>query len=91
MYVKAWLFLIAGIGAASGILVQTRSWRVAALLAIAVWAFCRLYYFLFYVIERYIEADQQSKGREAYRFAGIGSAVRHVLLERRGGLARRRP
>src|SRR5262245_49983696 len=62
MYLKAWLFLIAGLGAAAGILIELHSLRIALLLAITVWSFCRLYYFLFYVIERYIDPEQKFPG-----------------------------
>lgn len=71
MYLKAWLFLIAGLGAAAGVLVELPSLRIAFLLAIAIWSFCRLYYFLFYVIERYIDPSQ--------RFAGVGAAAMFAL------------
>ena len=58
MYAKA--FLLAGIGvlAATLILIETRSWRIAALLAAAIWGFCRSYYFAFYVI-----AGRERRGR----------------------------
>ena len=46
-------------------------WEVVALHVVAVWAFCRAYYFAFYVIEKYVD------GR--YRFAGVWSAVRWVV------------
>jgi hypothetical protein len=82
MYLKAWLFLVAGLAAAAGILVEVPNWRVAALLGIAIWAFCRLYYFLFYVIERYIDPE--------FKFAGIWGAVRYVARKRGGLRAMRR-
>ena len=74
MYLKAWLFLLAGLGAAAGILIELPSLRIAFLLAVAVWSFCRLYYFLFYVIERYIDPSQ--------KFAGVGGAAMYVLKQR---------
>ena len=40
-------------------------------MAVAIWAFCRAYYFAFYVIELYVDPGQ--------RFAGLGSFVRHAL------------
>ena len=73
MYLKAWLFLIAGLGAAAGILIELPSLRIAFLLAVAVWSFCRLYYFLFYVIERYIDPSR--------KFAGVGAAAVYVLKQ----------
>ena len=71
MYLKAWLFLIAGLGAAAGILIELPSLRVAVLLGITIWAFCRLYYFLFYVIEKYIDPSQ--------KFAGVMAAATYAI------------
>ena len=44
--------------------------KVAVLLAIAIWSFCRFYYFAFYVIEHYVDPQ--------FRFAGLGSFVRYL-------------
>jgi len=60
---------------ASAILImESPSLKVAALLGIAAWAFCRAYYFAFYVIEHYIDPS--------FRFAGLTSVLRHVLNKR---------
>ena len=75
MYLKAILFLVAGTAAAVGILVESPSLRTALLLGIAIWSFCRLYYFAFYVIEKYIDPG--------YRFAGLGSFLLYLLRERK--------
>ena len=48
----------------------------AALLAVTVWAFCRHYYFLFYVIEHYVDAS--------LRFRGVWDFVLYVFRRRRG-------
>ena len=74
MYLKAVLFLIAGTAAAAGILVESPSLRTACLLGLAIWSFCRLYYFAFYVIEKYIDPS--------YRFAGLSSFVLYLLSKR---------
>lgn len=71
MYLKAILFLVAGSVAALGILLENLHWRTAFLLGIAIWSFCRLYYFTFYVIEKYIDPG--------YRFAGLGSFLMYLL------------
>jgi hypothetical protein len=71
MYLKAVLFFVAGCGAVAGILIELPSLRVAALLGISIWAFCRLYYFAFYVIEKYIDPS--------YKFAGLGSFLRYLI------------
>ena len=44
---------------------------VAAYLAVMVWAFCRAYYFVFYVIEKYIDPG--------YRFSGLLSFVGYLM------------
>ena len=73
IYLKGFLFLIAGITAGGLLIAEAPTLRVAALLAIAVWSFCRAYYFAFYVIEHYVDPG--------YKFAGLGSFV--VYLWRR--------
>ena len=71
MYLKGFLFLLAGCAASAGIVVECGSARVALLLAIAIWSFCRLYYFLFYVIEKYIDPS--------FKFAGIIPALQYIF------------
>lgn len=75
MYLKAGLLLSIGVVASALILIEHPEWRTAALLAAAVWGFCRAYYFAFYVIERYVDPT--------YRFAGLLSFLRYVLARRR--------
>lgn len=68
---KAILFLVLGLLSGGLLVVQSPDWKTAALLAVCVWAFCRCYYFAFYVIEHYVDPG--------YKFAGIGSALRYLL------------
>jgi len=74
MYLKAILFLFAGTVSAVALFVESPHWRTAFLLAVLIWSFSRLYYFLFYVIERYIDPT--------FRFDGIGSAFRYWMRTR---------
>jgi hypothetical protein len=71
LYIKAGLFVLGGVMAAALILIDRPSWKIAALLALAVWCFARAYYFAFYVIEHYVDPS--------FRFAGLWSFVRYVL------------
>ncbi len=71
MYLKGVLFLVTGVLSVAVLLLQSPTLQTAFLLAIAVWSFCRLYYFMFYVIEKYIDSE--------YKFAGISSFVVYVL------------
>jgi hypothetical protein len=72
---KGFLFLFLGFVAATLILIEVPSWRVALLLAVAIWSFCRFYYFAFYVIEKYVDSS--------FRFAGLSSFVRYLIVEGR--------
>lgn len=68
---KGLLFLLVGLLAAALIVAEHPSLKVAALLALAVWSFCRFYYFAFYVIQHYVEPG--------YRFSGLWSFARYLL------------
>jgi len=70
--VKGVLFLLLACGAGVWVVVESGAWwRRMLLLVICVWAFCRAYYFAFYVIERYVDPN--------YRFSGLFSAIRFLL------------
>ncbi len=71
IYFKAFLFLVSGTLAAATLIVQNPSLENAFLLAITIWSFCRLYYFIFYVIEKYVDSK--------YRFSGIIPFLMYVF------------
>ncbi len=73
--IKGILFLLLGCTAAALVILEHPSWKIAGLLALAIWAFCRFYYFAFYVIERYVDAR--------YKFSGLGSFARYLWQSRR--------
>jgi len=75
IYVKGFLFLLLGCLAALMIVAEHPSLRVAVLLGIAIWSFCRFYYFAFYVIQHYVDPQ--------YRFAGLASFVGYLISRRR--------
>ncbi|HEY6372988.1 MAG TPA: hypothetical protein VIX37_20590 [Candidatus Sulfotelmatobacter sp.] len=69
--VKGALLLLLGLLASTLILLQRPSLQGGVLLVIAIWAFCRFYYFVFYVIEHYVDPT--------YRFTGLLSFVRYLI------------
>jgi len=71
LYLKGLLMLLVGILASGLLLLDRFDIRSAVLLAIAVWGFCRAYYFAFYVIQHYIDPE--------YRFAGLSSLIRYWI------------
>lgn len=74
IYLKGFLFLLAGILAATALLLEHPELKVAFLLGLSVWCFARFYYFAFYVIQHYVDPG--------YRFAGLGSFVLYLLRRR---------
>jgi hypothetical protein len=68
---KGILFLLVGLFAAVLLLLDHPSLKAAVLLTIAVWCFCRFYYFAFYVIEHYVDSR--------YRFSGLWSFFRYLV------------
>ncbi len=76
MWLKGGLFLLIGLTAAVLLFAEYPSVRVALLIGLAVWGFCRAYYFAFYVIEHYIDP--------AYRFSGLLSFVAYIARKNRG-------
>jgi hypothetical protein len=64
-----------GSGAAAPLLLEAPTVRTALLLALAIWAFCRAYYFAFYVIERYVDPT--------YRFSGLCSFARYAFSKKK--------
>lgn len=71
IYLKGFLFLFAGIIACLIILLEHPTLKIAAMLAAAIWCFCRAYYFAFYVIEHYVDP--------AYKFAGLTSFLQYLF------------
>jgi hypothetical protein len=71
LYLKGALFLFLGVLASGLLLAEHPDWKFAALLALAIWAFARAYYFVFYVIEHYIDPE--------FKFAGLWNFARYLL------------
>lgn len=71
---KGALFVVLGLLAGALLWIELPTWKTAALLAVCIWAFCRAYYFAFYVIEKYVDPK--------FKFAGLWSAVRYLVSGR---------
>lgn len=68
---KGILFLMIALISSALILIQLPSWNTALLLGCLIWASCRFYYFLFYVLEKYVNP--------ALRYAGIIALIQAIL------------
>jgi hypothetical protein len=71
---KGLLFVLLGVVAAVLIWLENPTLKMAALLALAIWCFCRAYYFAFYVIEHYVDPG--------YKFSGLGSFIAYLFKQK---------
>ena len=74
IHTKGVLFVVLGVLSSTLLIAQLPTLKTAALLGVTVWAFCRFYFYLFYVLENCL-------GREK-RFAGVVDALRFLLANR---------
>lgn len=72
---KGVLFLFLGILSSGLLLVHAPNLTVAFLLVIAVWSFCRCYYFAFYVIQHYVDPG--------FKFVGLWDFARYLLRRKK--------
>ena len=70
MYLKAVLYASIGVTSSTLIILSNLTLQTCLLLVLALWSCCRLYYFAFYVIEKYIDPT--------YKFSGLFSAAKHL-------------
>ena len=59
---KGVMFLDIAVASAALLLLELASIKLAALLAVLVWASCRFYYFIFYVLEHYVDPTMRYAG-----------------------------
>jgi len=57
---------------AAGLLIyMSQEWITVGLLLIVIWAFCRFYYFAFYVLHHYAD--------KSFNYAGLLHLIRYLL------------
>jgi hypothetical protein len=74
LWLKGGLFLLIGIASSVLLFLDFPTLRTVLLLLLAIWGFCRAYYFAFYVIEHYVDAR--------FRFSGLASFIAYALRRR---------
>lgn len=63
LWIKGGLFVVIAFLSLGLLLIELTNVKQVLLVLLSIWAFCRAYYFAFYVIEKYIDGD--------FRFAGL--------------------
>ncbi len=82
IWFKGILFVLLGLLASGLLIARVPEATSVLLLMIAVWAFCRAYYFAFYVIEHYVDPT--------YRFAGLVDFAKYSLTGKHADRQKRR-
>jgi hypothetical protein len=72
---KGILFLLLGLLSVTLLFFAHPTLKTSLLMIIAVWSFCRFYYFAFYVIEHYVDPS--------YRFSGLLSFALYLIQKKR--------
>lgn len=72
MWLKAGLFVVIGLVSAALVILESPTTRTVLFLALTIWAFCRAYYFAFYVIEHYLDPG--------FKYAGLWDFVKKRIL-----------
>jgi hypothetical protein len=72
---KGFLFLALALMTAALLVWEAPSLRVAVLMVVLVWSSCRFYYFLFYVLQHYIDPG--------LRYAGLLAMFNQIRRSRR--------
>jgi len=75
IYLKGFLFCLILILSFIGALIDPRIELRFLLLCIVVWSAARSYYFMFYVIEKYVDPS--------YKFSGIVSFLQYLLSKKK--------
>lgn len=75
IWAKGLLFFSLGLLASVLLVVEAPTVRVVLLLLLAIWAFCRAYYFAFYVVEHYVDPG--------YHFSGLLDFCRYAFRKRK--------
>ena len=71
IYFKAFLFLLIIIMTSVLLLFEEVLWKRAVYILSLIWASARLYYFMFYVIEKYVDSE--------YKFSSIYSFLKYLF------------
>ena len=69
--IKGILFLLLGLISAGLLLAMTFEWKTLVLLGIVIWAFCRFYYFAFYVLHYYADPS--------FKYSGLWDLVVYLV------------
>ena len=71
LYLKGFLLFLTGFISSLLLVLLNLNFKTIVLLLLAIWGFCRAYYFAFYVIQHYVDPN--------YKFSGLIDFAKYSL------------
>ena len=81
LYLKGFLLFLTGFISSLLLVLLNLNFKTIVLLLLAIWCFCRAYYFAFYVIQYYVDPN--------YKFSGLIDFAKYSLRKGRSNLKKR--
>ena len=81
LYLKGFLLFLTGFISSVILILSSFNFKTIVLLLLAIWGFCRAYYFAFYVIQHYIDPN--------YKFAGLLDFAKYSLKKGRSNFKKK--
>ena len=81
LYLKGFLLFLTGFISSLLLVLLNLNFKTIVLLLLAIWGFCRAYYFAFYVIQYYVDPN--------YKFSGLIDFAKYSLRKGRSNLKKR--
>ena len=78
LYLKGFLLFLTGFISSVILILSSFNFKTIVLLLLAIWGFCRAYYFAFYVIQHYVDPN--------YKFSGLVDFAKYSLKKGRSNL-----
>ena len=81
LYTKGFLLFLTGLLSSLLLVLLNFNFNTIILLLLAIWGFCRAYYFAFYVIQYYVDPN--------YKFSGLIDFAKYSLKKARSNLKKK--
>ena len=81
LYLKAFLLFLTGFISSILLVLLNFNFKTIVLLLLAIWGFCRAYYFAFYVIQHYVDTN--------YKFSGLIDFAKYSIKKGKSNLQKK--
>ena len=82
LYLKGFLLFLTGFISSLLLVLLNLNFKTIVLLLLAIWSFCRAYYFAFYVIQHYVDPT--------YKFSGLIDFAKYSIKKGKSNLQKKK-